>query len=61
LATQSEHRVTESAVMASEIEPPPDRAAYLKFASEPVWMKVKLPVYDLSARRRRSWWRRPSD
>ena len=45
--TQSEHRVTESAVMASEIEALPDRTGYLKFASEPVWMKVDFPVYDL--------------
>ena len=47
LSTQSEHRVTESAVMASEIEALPDRAGYLKLASEPVWMKVEFPVYDL--------------
>ena len=33
--------------MASEIEVLPDRAGYLKFASEPVWMKVEFPVYDL--------------
>jgi type IV secretion system coupling TraD/TrwB family protein len=45
--TQSEHRVTESAVMASEIEALPDRAGYLKLASEPVWMKVEFPIYDL--------------
>ena len=45
--SRSEHSVTESAVMASEIEVLPDRAGYLKFASEPVWMKVEFPVYDL--------------
>ena len=39
--------MTESAVMASEIEALPDRAGYLKFASEPVSMKVEFPVYDL--------------
>jgi hypothetical protein len=33
--------------MAWEIEAPPGRAAYLKFASEPVWMKVKFPVCDV--------------
>ena len=33
--------------MASEIEALPDRAGYLKLASEPVWMKVEFPVYDL--------------
>jgi len=37
-----------SRVMASEIEVLPDRAGYLKLASEPVWMKVEFPVYDLS-------------
>ena len=42
------HRVTESAVMASEIEALPDRAGYLKFASVPVWMKVEFPVYDVA-------------
>ena len=46
--TQAEHRVTESAVMASEIEALPDRAGYLKLASEPVWLKVEFPVYDLA-------------
>jgi hypothetical protein len=33
--------------MASEIEALPDRAGYLKFASEPVWMKVEFPVCDV--------------
>jgi len=46
--TQAEHRVTESAVMASEIEALPDRAGYLKLASEPVWLKVEFPVYDVT-------------
>jgi hypothetical protein len=45
--TQSERRVTESAVMASEIEALPDRASYLKLASEPGWMKVEFPLYDV--------------
>ena len=34
--------------MASEIEALPDRAGYLKFASEPVWMKVEFPPYDVA-------------
>ena len=46
--THSEHRVTESAVMASEIEALPARAGYLKFASVPAWMKVEFPVYDVA-------------
>ena len=46
--TQSEHRVTESAVMASEIEALPDRSGYLKFASVPAWMKVEFPIYDVA-------------
>ena len=44
--TESEHRVTESAVMASEIEALPDQAGYLKFASVPAWMTVEFPPYD---------------
>jgi hypothetical protein len=43
----SEHHATESAVMAAEIEQLPDRAGFLKFASQPAWMKVKFPVYEL--------------
>ena len=46
--TQSEHRVTESAVMASEIEALPDRTGYLKLASVSAWMKVEFPVYDVT-------------
>ena len=48
--TQAEHRVTESAVMASEIEALPDRAGYLKLASVPAWTKVEFPVYDVKVR-----------
>ena len=44
----SEHRVTESAVMASEIEVLPDRTGYLKFASVPAWMKLEFSVYDVT-------------
>ena len=50
--TRSEDRVTESAVMASEIEALPDRARYLKFASLPAWMKVEFAVYDVAVLRK---------
>ena len=44
---QSEHHATEFAVMAAEIEQLPDRAGFLKIASQPAWMRVQFPVYDL--------------
>ncbi len=40
--TISEQHVTESAVMASEIERLPDLCGYLKLASSPAWRKVVL-------------------
>jgi hypothetical protein len=40
----STHHVTESAVLASEIEQLPDLQGYLKFASTPEWRRVKMPV-----------------
>jgi type IV secretory pathway TraG/TraD family ATPase VirD4 len=43
----SEHYSTESAVLAAEIEQLPDRAGFLKIASQPAWMRVSFPVYDL--------------
>jgi type IV secretory pathway TraG/TraD family ATPase VirD4 len=43
----SEHHATESAVLAAEIEQLPDRAGFLKIASQPAWMRVAFPVYDL--------------
>jgi type IV secretory pathway TraG/TraD family ATPase VirD4 len=43
----SEHHATESAVLAAEIEQLPDRAGFLKIASQPAWMRVQFPVYDL--------------
>jgi type IV secretory pathway TraG/TraD family ATPase VirD4 len=43
----SEHHATESAVMAAEIEQLPDRTGFLKFASQPAWMRVAFPVYDI--------------
>jgi len=38
----STHHVTESAVLASEIEQLPDLQGYLKFASQPEWKRVRL-------------------
>ena len=43
----SEQHATESAVMAAEIEQLPDRAGFLKFASQPAWMRVAFPVYEI--------------
>ena len=43
----SEHHATESAVLAAEIEQLPDRAGFLKIASQPAWMRVQFPVYAL--------------
>jgi type IV secretory pathway TraG/TraD family ATPase VirD4 len=40
--TTSEHHVTESAVLASQIEQLPDLSGYLKVASQPRWLKVQL-------------------
>ena len=39
----SEQRVTESAVLPSELEQLPDLTGYLKSAASPVWLKVRLP------------------
>jgi type IV secretory pathway TraG/TraD family ATPase VirD4 len=38
----SEQRVTEAAVLASELEQLPDLTGYLKTASSPAWLKVRL-------------------
>lgn len=40
--TESEHRQIEPAVMDSEIERLPDLAGFLKLASSPDWLRVKL-------------------
>ena len=47
--TLSEHIGIEPAVMDSQIEQLPDLAGYLKFASEPHWQRVTLPVPDSCA------------
>ena len=43
----SEQTATELAVMAAEIEQLPDRTGFLKFASQPGWMRVGFPVYEI--------------
>jgi len=52
--TTSEHRTTESAVMASEIERIPDLCGFLKLASNPDWMRVALEhvKYPIQVRNR---------
>ncbi|MDP9014742.1 MAG: type IV secretion system DNA-binding domain-containing protein [Pseudomonadota bacterium] len=44
---QSEQHASEPAVLASEIEQLPDRTGFLKLASQPAWMKVQFPYYDV--------------
>jgi type IV secretory pathway TraG/TraD family ATPase VirD4 len=44
---QSEQHATESAVMAAEIEQLPDRSGFLKFPSQPAWMRVSFPYFDV--------------
>jgi type IV secretory pathway TraG/TraD family ATPase VirD4 len=43
----SEHHATEAAVMPAEIEQLPDRTGYLRFPSQPAWMRVSFPYYDV--------------
>ena len=43
----SEQTATELAVMAAEIEQLADRTGFLKFASQPRWMRVGFPVYKI--------------
>ena len=38
----SEQRVTEAAVLASELEQLPDLTGYLKTASSSAWLRVRL-------------------
>jgi hypothetical protein len=40
--TTSQHHVTESAVLPSEIEQLPDLQGYLNVASQPRWIRVQL-------------------
>jgi len=34
------------AVLSAKIEQLPDRTGFLKFASQPGWMRVAFPVYE---------------
>jgi type IV secretory pathway TraG/TraD family ATPase VirD4 len=43
--TTSEQHATESAVMASEIEQLADGAGFIKFASDPEWIRVRFPDF----------------
>jgi type IV secretory pathway TraG/TraD family ATPase VirD4 len=43
----SEQHATEFAVMPAEIEQLPDRSGFLKFPSQPAWMRVSFPYYDV--------------
>jgi type IV secretory pathway TraG/TraD family ATPase VirD4 len=43
----SEHYATESAVMPAEIEQLPDRSGFLKFPSQPAWIRVSFPYFDV--------------
>ncbi len=40
--SRSEQHVTESAVLPAEVEQLPDLTGYLKFASHPAWLKIRL-------------------
>ena len=40
--THSQHLSVEPAVLASQVEQLPDLAGYLKYASQPAWMRVRL-------------------
>ena len=42
----SEQTVMELAVLSAEIEQLRDRTGFLKFASQPGWMRVAFPVYE---------------
>ena len=62
MATISEQRTIEPAIMASEIERLPDLEGFLKFASIPDWKRVRLaPVSYPMVERRRGRKRRNSD
>ena len=37
----------QSAVMPAEIEQLPDRSGFLKFPSQPAWIRVSFPYYDI--------------
>jgi hypothetical protein len=41
--SRGEQHVTEAAVLPAEVEQLPDLSGYLKFASRPAWLRVRLP------------------
>lgn len=43
----SEQHATEYAVMPAEIEQLPDRSGFLKFPSQPSWLRISFPYFDL--------------
>jgi hypothetical protein len=52
--TRSEHLSVEAAVMGAQIEQLPDLAGYLKLASRPEWLRVRLSPVGAAALPRRS-------
>ena len=42
--SRGEQHVTEAAVLPAEVEQLPDLSGYLKFASQPAWLRVRLPI-----------------
>ena len=42
--SRGEQHVTEAAVLPAEIEQLPDLSGYLKFASHPAWLKIRLDL-----------------
>ena len=42
--SRSEQHVTEAAVLPAEVEQLPDLSGYLKFASHPAWLRIRLDL-----------------
>jgi hypothetical protein len=49
--TRSEHISVEPAVLPSQVEQLPDLAGYLKIASDPRWLRVRLDARQVWQRR----------
>ncbi len=45
--SEGEHQAMEPAVLPAQIEQLPDCAGYLKLASQPAWMQVQFPLYEI--------------
>ena len=45
--SEGEHQAMEPAVLPAQIEQLPDCAGYLKLASQPAWMQVQFPHYEI--------------